>query len=681
MIIYPNMLISIILFICEILFGILIFDFFDPEKKLNVWEKILFSFCLGFLFSNYLILCFALTTSSLTISIIIYFIAFFLILGFRFRNLLLFLSKIKVNIKKQNWRLRDNFWIFPVLIVVSTYIYYLWNLVFKGKDGNLFGFLSGWGDNGFHISLIQRFANANPFNLDNPLLAGTKITYHFLFDFSSAVFYSLNNNLLFSYRIPLTLFGIILFFFLFLLAFRIFKSKILAFTSILLIFFGSGLGFIFALNDIKTAVLKKGITGVFSFFDKIPYEYTTIRLDADVGGKFEVFRNIDWLVPVVSFLSHQRAFLLGTTCFILILTVIILYGKSKNFWRFGIIAGLLPLAHIHTFFALFLIMAVIFWFYLKNYKAWIKFALLTALISLPQIIYLKTVNNSNSNFFLKPFFGWMACSHTASWFFCDKNAYRDNILFFWFKNFGFIFIAWILLLILIAIYKFYKIGFLSKISFDYKFMIASAVLFIVPNVFLFQPWNYDNNKVLFYWQFLAVMFCLIPLIQFFWQKNIIFKTFIVIFIFLSIFSGILDFSIKAFTIKNNSYAYNYTSEDIEMASWIRENTPSNSLFLTTSWVNPVPIFLVGRKIYLGYPGWLWTEGLDYYKNQLKGEKILAGNMQLACDEKIDYILLDKALKDSYNTIDEKYVLDNTTAIYSETTPFETRKILKPICKN
>jgi hypothetical protein len=151
----------------------------------------------------------------------------------------------------------------------------------------------------------------------------------------------------------------------------------------------------------------------------------------------------------------------------------------------------------------------------------------------------------------------------------------------------------------------------------------------------------------------------------------------------SLLSGTFDYTTKfLWTKKTGSFGYSDWSKDnINMGEWIKINTSPDSLFLTSSTVDPIPAFLAGRKVYLGYPGWLWTEGLDYYKNQLKAEKILAGSMQLACDEKINYILLDKALKDSYNTIDEKYVLDNTATVYLETTPFETRKILKPICKN
>lgn len=674
------MLISLLLFICELIFGILIFDFFDPEKKFNIWEKLLFSSIIGFLLSNFAILIFALLSKSLLISIIVFFLLFFSFLYTKKLKALLFLNEIKEKLVNYKWNLKDNFTTFLLLIIGAPYFYYLWNIMFTDENGAIKAFLSGWGDNGFHISLIQRFANASPFNLDNPLLSGAKITYHFLFDFSSAIFYFLNKDLLFSYRIPLLLFGVISFCTLFMLVLRLSKSKILALTAIALIFLGSGLGFLVALSDIKTAFTTNGFDGIFSFLNNAPHEYTSIKFDAGISGRVGMLKNINWLVPVVSFLSHQRAFLLGFSCFVLLLTAIIIYGNSKEFWRFGLIAGLLPLAHVHTFFAIFLIMATLFWFYLKNWKSWIKFALLTALISVPQIIYLKASNNSENNFFLKPFFGWMACSHNVSWFFCDQNTYHDNVLFFWFKNFGFIFLAWTLIFILIFALKLFKNKLLANINLDIKFIAASAVLFIVPNLFLFQPWNYDNNKVIFYWQFLAVVFCLIPFLQFIYQKNAILKASVIIFVFLTIFSGLLDFSIKVMTVETNSYGYSDGSKDNQkMAQWIKNNTLPNSLFLTSSWVDPVPVFLAGRKIYLGYPGWLWTEGLDYYKNQANGEEILAGNMQLACDEKIDYILFDKALKDSYNTINEKYVLDNTTTVYSQTTSFETKKILKLKC--
>lgn len=682
MIIYVNMLISAIFFICELVLGILIFDFFDPEKKFNIWEKALFGATIGFLFSNFALLVLALISKSLLLAIILYCGIFLIALGFKADQIFIFYAEMKAGLK--GWDVKKNLWIFPFLLIGIPYCYYLWNLLFKDKNGNINAFLSGWGDNGFHISLIQRLSTASPFNLDNPLLAGAQITYHFLFDFSSAVLYFISSDLLFSYRIPLVTFGIVLFCSIFMLVLRLYKSKALAIASILMAFFGSGLGFVFALKDIKTAVLERGIMGIFSFFKNIPYEYTTIKFDADVEGKVALFKNINWLVPVVSFLSHQRAFLVGVACFILLLTAIIAYGNSKKFWRFAIIAGLLPLAHVHTFFAIFLTMAALFWFYLKNWKSWMKFALLTALLAIPQVVYLKASNAAGQNFFLKPYFGWMACSHNDSWFFCDKAAYADNIFFFWFKNFGFIFIAWLSILIMVAFLKAKKNSPLSRIDFDYKFIIASVVLFAVPNLFLFQPWNYDNNKVLFYWQLLAVIFCLMPMLKIFWKKSAAFKAFIAAFFILSVLSGILDFSTKLIEMKAKSYRYSDSRpENAEMANWIRKNTLPNSLFLTSSWVDPVPVFLAGRRIFLGYPGWLWTEGLDYYKNQLKGEKILSGDIRLACDEKIDYILLDKDLRGSYDKIslDEEYILRNSEVVYSQTARNETRKILKILCGN
>lgn len=675
------MLISLLLFICELILGILIFDYFDPEKRFRLVERLLFSFIIGFLLSNFSILILALLSKSLLISIIVFFLLFSAIFYLKKTILAFFAIELKEKLKHNKWDLKNNFSIILLFLIGAPYFYYLWNLLFIDENGAIKAFLSGWGDNGFHISLIQRFASASPFNLDNPLLSGAKITYHFLFDFSSAVFYFLNNDILFSYRIPLILFGAVSFFLLCSLVFRIYKSKAMVLLTILLVYLGSGLGFIVALKDIKNAILSNGTSAIFSFFHNTSFEYTSIKFDANISGWIEIFKNIDWLVPVVSFLSHQRAFLLGFSCFILLLTAIIVYGKDKRFWRFGLIAGLLPLAHIHTFFAIFFIMATLFWFYLKEWKSWIKFALLTVIISAPQIIYLKTANNSEGNFFLKPFFGWMACNHNDSWFFCDKDAYHDNIIFFWIKNFGFIFLAWVIILISILLIKYLKPKILSKINLNYGFICSSIILFLVPNIFLFQPWNYDNGKIIFYWQCVTIIFCLIPLMDFFWQKSNFSKLIIIFFVLLSTLSGLIDFSIKIITIKNNSYGYSDGSvENIELSNWIKKNTLPNSLFLTSSWIDPVPLFLAGRKVYLGYIGWLWSEGLDPYANQIKAEEILAGNLKLACKEKIDYILLDKKLETDYSGLNKNYLIQNTTSVYSQTTLSETKKVLKLNCR-
>lgn len=675
------MAISVILFALQLILGIIIFDFFDPKQKFTASERLLYGMAVGFLFSNFLILVFALIFKSLFSAIILYIIAFCIVLALKINGLIAFYKILKTSFKNIDWNLKNNFWIFPLLLIFVPYLYYLWKVLFIGKNGNLMAPYSGWGDNGFHISLIQRFATANPFNLDNPLLAGAKITYHFLFDFSSGILYYLNNNLLFSYRLPLISLGIIFFCSLFVFALRVLNSKILGIAAIAFIFLGSGLGFVLAANNAMHYFSLDGFSGLFSIITNPPYEYTKINSDANVSENLIAFKNINWMIPVVLFLSHQRAFLIGVLCFIIILSAINNYGKDKIFWRFGLIAGFLPLAHAHSFFAIFIIMAVLFWFYLRNYLTWIKFAIITALISLPQIIYLKMANNSN--FLIKPYFGWMLCEHNKSWFFCDKTGFYDsNFFFFCIKNFGLIFLVWIFAVLLSFFVKFRRNQYFSGVNFDFKFVLASIILFLTPNLFLFQPWSFDNGKILFYWHFIAVVFCVLPFIRFFWNKNVVFRPIIIIFFFFSIISGILDFSGKISSIENISYGYGENEkENVEMAEWIKKNTDPNSLFLTNSWVNPVPVFLAGRKIYLGYPGWLWTEGLDYYKNQKRGREILNNNIEMACEEKIDYILLDNELRKNYNVSNDEYILQNTEILFTQNTPYETRMILKTICKD
>ena len=670
------MLISLIFFVLQFLFGIAVFDFFDRQKKLSYAERIFASLIAGLTISGFLILLAALATGSLFWAIIFFSALALILFVLRIKPLKCFFAEIILEARKSDWR--QICWLLPLLVILALYFLLIKTVLFEAPDGTLRGALVGWGDTALHLNMIERFAVAKHFVLQHPLMAGAPLIYPFLLNFISGIYRFLGADRVFAYTFPLLVSGASAIVLLFSVARRFLDSRKIALLVLILVIFGAGLGFITFFKDVSGFVQENGFSALGTFFVNPPHEYT--HLDNRTGGKPSEKNtpdNIVWIVPIISFLSHQRTFSLGLAVFCLILLGIYYYGRTSDFWRFGVFAGLLPLIHTHSFLALFLLMAVLFWFRLENRKAWLAFAGIAVILAAPQLLYFGSANGLGN--YIRPWFGWMACNHQDSWLKCSPLFGTDNNVFaFWSKNFGIIFWLWLTALVIFAISRFWK---KLDLGFKPEFFLASIVLFVLPNLFLFQAWPFDNNKIFFYWWILAIIFGIGPILIFLFKKKIPGLLAIAIILFFGILAGAVDFSARLFYPKD-FYYFGYTDSDkekVQVGQWIKENTSPDSLFLTSPLVDPLPLFLAGRPVYLGFEGWLWTEGLDINQHHLNMVKMFGGDLDLACREKIDYIILDGDSRKDFFESDNILASNRVKVVFAQETPAGPRKILKLIC--
>jgi len=79
-------------------------------------------------------------------------------------------------------------------------------------------------------------------------------------------------------------------------------------------------------------------------------------------------------------------------------------------------------------------------------------------------------------------------------------------------------------------------------------------------------------------------------------------------LFLSlIFSGGLN--VLRVITRGESYAI-FSPEQLAFAELIKQDTPSSALILHAP-VFDNPVFLTGRRSFMGYPGHIWTHGINY----------------------------------------------------------------------
>ncbi|OGF75901.1 hypothetical protein A3G54_00755 [Candidatus Giovannonibacteria bacterium RIFCSPLOWO2_12_FULL_44_15] len=674
--------------------GLLAVKFLDPLEKLSLLERFIARLIVGFLGIGFEILFFSLAARNLSIAIYLSFAI----------NIALAFKHYRKDFIGYRESLRTYFASYSFLSWHSLILTFLF-LAFSGvflqvltfdAQGLPQGTLIGWGDIAYHLDMIRHLALSDPFVLDQPIANGAPLTYPLMINFLSAILLRLGLNLFLAWYIPTIIFSITIFWGLYALGRRLFSSKIWVVALIILIFFGSGLGFIYFFQDLRNAYIATGWSGVRDIIDAPPHQYT--HMDMRTGGKPQSADsplNIVWITPVISFLSHQRSFVLGFSILILLLIGWVVYNeevasKDKNYFvRWLPLLGLLPLIHAHSLIAAAIIFSVLFARQIFNRSAvkfWLIGLILAILVALPQIMFvfhLKFIGAESGSSFLKLWWGWMTCQHSASWFVCDPNTKGTDtsVLWFWTKNFGVIFWVW-----LVGVLTFIR---LKSPRLVRALIPASLLLFAVPNLMLFQPWEFDNNKVLFYWWLFAVIIILTVLERIPW--NSLRTASLALLLLCGSLAGFIDASSRVRqtidSISGNPVRehFGYYGEwEVAAGAWIVANTKSNDAFLTSDGANNFVPMLTGRPIFLGFPGWLWTQGNSQaiLLRQVTARQFFqTGNPSSLCVMGVRWLIWEPSLFNTYPEARNSDPSQLGNIGYTQNTPYGQRDIIRLRCSD
>jgi uncharacterized membrane protein len=138
------------------------------------------------------------------------------------------------------------------------------------------------------------------------------------------------------------------------------------------------------------------------------------------------------------------------------------------------------------------------------------------------------------------------------------------------------------------------------------------------------PWTWDNIKVLVYWSLASAPFVAAALAHLFTQRLIIVRCLAAALLIGLTFSGALDVT-RALSPAENVEVFGQT--ELEVAALLRERTPPRALILHAPIHNSV-VALSGRRSVMGYPGHLWTHGIDYARRELDVKTIYQGGAQM-----------------------------------------------------
>jgi hypothetical protein len=486
--------------------------------------------------------------------------------------------------------------------------------VIEDNTGLSTGLLNNFGDLPFHLSVITSFAFGNNFPPEDPTYAGVRFTYPFLSDFISAMFVRCGADLRESMFIENYILGLAFVGLVHRWALVMLRDRLAAIITPLIVLLNGGMGWTLLFE--KAGSNEGGLFGVLM----------------DLPPSFTVIPETTWRWgnAVSALLVPQRGFLMGLPLAVIAFTQWWIATdkrppqplpettkkktKQKSAWqeppqptRFpintrrmiaaGVAAGLLPLVHAHSF-VVVMAMAGCLALIQIRWREWFTFFLVASVIAIPQLLWSTMHSAVDASSFFAFEIGW------------DHG--QENPVYFWFRNTG-IFVPLILAAVILK---------------DRDYIVPRRVLifylpftlcFIVPNFLKMAPWIWDNIKVLYYW-WLASSPLVALLLARLWQHGRIRRvTAVVLFVFVTL-AGALD--VAGIAMRSVKYQV-FDAAGLRFAELVKSQTTPRSLIVHAP-VHNTPVFLTGRRSLMGYPGHIWTHGLEFVKREGEIKRIYLG---------------------------------------------------------
>ncbi len=520
------------------------------------------------------------------------------------------------------------------LTALSAYLQYT-HCIMPASDGSLWCGQSTYGDLCMHLAFITSLENMS-FPPSYNLLVGTALSYPYLTDALSTTFYMLGMPLNLSLVVPGTLLMALTYAGYMLLARQILggRHKAVA-VAALLFFLNGGLGFLYDFDLAFTDNFAR-IREIFTGYYKTPANQPDLNLR---------FSNViaDLMIP-------QRALLGGWAMGLPALYLLISSVRAKSYRQTALLAlwaAALPLVHTHTFLALGLFSGGYLLGNLIERKEERRGILLRAglylgavlALALPQLLG-NAVKQTLEGGSLRFQFNWVNNS--------GGRGFKDFYFWFWVKNAGLPFI-----LAVCACLCARKRGYLDIV-------LGMTAIYVVAELILFQPNEYDNNKLFYIW-FMFAMILAADYGSMLMQRmaGLPGRALLCgLFLGASVLSGALSLGREAVS----GYQL-FSANAVAAGGWIRENTDRDDVFLTgQQHINPV-CSLAGRQIVCGSDLYVFFHGLDYGKQSEDCKRFYENpreNADVLADYDVRYIYVSDYERAEFDVdldaLDEAYAL-------------------------
>ena len=492
----------------------------------------------------------------------------------------------------------------PVVLVLWALM--LNHVITPASDGSLHSGQSTYGDMCMHLGFISSISVQETFPPEYSIMPGVSVGYPFLGDSVSSTFYTLGTSLRFAALLPMMYAALVVVLGVYFMFETWLGKNKSATIATYLFFIGGGFGFAYIFDMWR----ENGASNWQQLMDGFYHTPTNMT---DHG--------LLWVNPIADMLVPQRATLFGWAMLFPALTLLYraaIGGETRLFFPLGVMAGLMPLVHTHSFLALgvislFLLCAE----YVRQLKrpgpdwrrrifSFVAYGLIAVAISAPQLICF-TFRQASGEGFLRLQWNW--ANDTDSW------------LWFYVKNMGLIFI------LLVP-------AFISARRESRLFYGGALLLWAISEFVVFQPNAYDNNKLLFVW-FALTCGIVSEYMCRAWDRlqanaalaqrasNAVLALIATAALFTS---GTLTLAREyvsgdhigvedgALGVVESGYQV-VSADHVRLAEYISENTAPDAVFLTASNHNNAVAMLTGRSIVCGSGSFLYYHGLDYSLRQ------------------------------------------------------------------
>jgi hypothetical protein len=503
-------------------------------------------------------------------------------------------------------------WFALVFAVMSVALWQVFDRTMFFRSGSVYtGVVNDYGDLPFHLNVIARFAYGDNIPPEDPVYAGTRFSYPYLADFIAAMLVRAGTTMRGAMLFESLILVLPLLWLLIKWSLELTGDRVAALISPALVLLGGGLGFAMIFGEARQTE-----NGLLSLILRPIHDYT-IRSRAGP----------EWGDSLSYLLVTQRSMLIGLPLAIIIF---------RQWWNFsiktgfpsadarpasnsaepaettryiclsglrvevpllatGVITGFLPLCHTHTFLVgigVGTCLAILS----RNRGAWLSFFVPAILLGATQVWLIS--HDSAAQF--KSFF-----SFSPGWESGDGNRGQASwpgalpFVWFWLKNTG----AMIPLITFAVLSRGVKPLVPKPLLFYYLPFLGC---FVVPNLVKLAPWTWDNMKVLFYWYLASAPLAALVLARL-WREGRWRRALSGMLLISLVFSGTLNL----IRVLNRGESYSiFNAEQLAFAESIKQVTPPNALILHAP-VHDNPVFLTGRRSFMGYPGHIWTHGIDY----------------------------------------------------------------------
>jgi hypothetical protein len=237
------------------------------------------------------------------------------------------------------------------------------------------------------------------------------------------------------------------------------------------------------------------------------------------------------------------------------------------------------------------------------------------LVSLPQLL-VQLGGGSGALSATRLQIGWVA----------SEGQFGDTWVSFWVKNAGLLGILCLVAVVVGLLDRHGRPGDRLVPPRAFRVLLALQVIFVVVNTVVFQPWDWDDHKILVYWMLSAAVLAAALLIWA-WRRvsdrplaiRLTARAGLVLLVVGVIAGPTLE---NVWMLQGGGRYRLLDGQQIALARRVAEVVPAGGVVVTGMGSHDPVQMLSGRQVLMGYWGQLWVSGIDHRQREAEVLEIL-----------------------------------------------------------